>query len=123
MCAAAGRLWLGVVLAVLAALVALVAFRGRTVTGWARAWYAWRRRRATAPPAPSEPAVGATVLPGDHVAVRWADLPGFETDAFYEAWNAWLKNWHWPVRQADCRRWSYPFICADNPVTWPASMR
>jgi type VII secretion protein EccE len=73
MCAAAGRLWLGVVLAVLAALVALVAFRGRTVTGWARAWYAWRRRRATAPPAPSEPAVGATVLPGDHVAVRWDD--------------------------------------------------
>ena len=30
------------------------------------------------------------------VAVRWADLPGFETDAFYEAWNAWLKNCEQP---------------------------
>ena len=25
-------------------------------------------------------------------AVRWADLPGFEDDKLFEAWNAWLKN-------------------------------
>ena len=25
-------------------------------------------------------------------AVRWSELPGFETDALYEAWNAWLKS-------------------------------
>jgi membrane-bound lytic murein transglycosylase A len=24
--------------------------------------------------------------------VRWAELPGFEDDAFFEAWNAWLKS-------------------------------
>jgi type VII secretion protein EccE len=33
--------------------------------------FSWRRRHRAAPAAPSEPAVGATVLPGDHVAVRW----------------------------------------------------
>ena len=26
------------------------------------------------------------------VAVRWAELPGFEDDALFEAWNAWLKS-------------------------------
>ncbi|MEY4267458.1 MAG: hypothetical protein RIS90_1993 [Pseudomonadota bacterium] len=26
------------------------------------------------------------------VAVRWAELPGFEADALHEAWNAWLKS-------------------------------
>ena len=26
------------------------------------------------------------------VAVRWAELPGFEADALHEAWNAWIKN-------------------------------
>nr|WP_232291451.1 MltA domain-containing protein [Polaromonas sp. JS666] len=26
------------------------------------------------------------------VAVRWADLPGFDEDALFEAWNAWLKS-------------------------------
>ncbi len=26
------------------------------------------------------------------VPVRWAELPGFESDALHEAWNAWLKN-------------------------------
>jgi len=26
------------------------------------------------------------------VPVRWADLPGFEDDALFEAWNAWLKS-------------------------------
>jgi membrane-bound lytic murein transglycosylase A len=26
------------------------------------------------------------------VAVPWSELPGFETDALFEAWNAWLKS-------------------------------
>jgi membrane-bound lytic murein transglycosylase A len=26
------------------------------------------------------------------VPVRWADLPGFDADTLYEAWNAWLKS-------------------------------
>ena len=26
------------------------------------------------------------------VPVRWADLPGFESDNLFEAWNAWLKS-------------------------------
>jgi len=26
------------------------------------------------------------------VAVRWADLPGFNNDKLFEAWNAWLKS-------------------------------
>ncbi len=26
------------------------------------------------------------------VPVRWAELPGFENDALFEAWNAWLKS-------------------------------
>lgn len=71
--AAMGRLWLGIVLAVLALGLGLVAVRGRTATGWLRALFSWQRRRAVAPPAPAEPVVGATVMPGDHVAVRWHD--------------------------------------------------
>jgi len=26
------------------------------------------------------------------VAVRWSELPGFEDDALFEAWNAWIKS-------------------------------
>ncbi|ORW01729.1 type VII secretion protein EccE [Mycobacterium kyorinense] len=74
-CIAAGmRLgypWVGITLAVLVVLASVVTVRGRRLTGWIQALNAWRRRRRTAPPAPSEPAVGATVMPGDHVAVRW----------------------------------------------------
>ncbi|MGE2736319.1 type VII secretion protein EccE [Mycolicibacterium vaccae] len=66
-------LWLGITLAVLVALSAVVTIRGRRLTGWVAALIAWRRRHRDAPPAPSEPAVGATVIPADHVAVRWQD--------------------------------------------------
>lgn len=66
-----GYLWIGITLAVLVVLAALVAVRGRRVTGWIAALNSWRRRRRSAPEQPSEPAVGATVMPGDHVAVRW----------------------------------------------------
>ena len=45
--------------------------RGSRLTGWIAAVFSWRRRHKNAPDLPSEPAVGATVMPGDHVAVRW----------------------------------------------------
>ena len=64
-------MWLGITLAVLIVVFAVLTVRGRRLAGWIVAIYAWRRRHRTGPDAPSEPAVGATVLPGDHVAVRW----------------------------------------------------
>lgn len=42
--AAVDLLWLGVTLAVLIGLAALVTVRGRRVTGWLAALFAWRRR-------------------------------------------------------------------------------
>ncbi|OBF58414.1 type VII secretion protein EccE [Mycolicibacterium monacense] len=64
-------LWVGVTVSVLIALIAVVTVRGRRLTGWVAALFSWRRRHLSTPPAPSEPAVGSTVMPGDHVAVRW----------------------------------------------------
>lgn len=64
-------LWLGITLGVLIALFSVLTIRGRRLTGWVKAVFAWRRRHRSAPDVPSEPAVGATVMPGDHVAVRW----------------------------------------------------
>jgi len=64
-------LWLGITCAVLIGLSAVVTIRGRRLTGWVAALFAWRRRHRQAPTPPSEPAVGATVMPGDHVALRW----------------------------------------------------
>jgi type VII secretion protein EccE len=66
-------LWLGITLAVVIALAAVVTIRGRRLTGWVAAVFSWRRRRRNVPDLPSESAVGATVMPGDHVAVRWQD--------------------------------------------------
>jgi len=66
-----GRMWIGITLAVIIALVAVLTVRGRRFTGWIAALFAWRRRHKQAPAVPSAPAVGATVMPGDHVAVRW----------------------------------------------------
>ena len=64
-------MWVGVTVSVLIALIAITTVRGRRLTGWVAALFSWRRRHRSTPPAPSEPAVGATVMPGDHVAVRW----------------------------------------------------
>lgn len=64
-------LWWGVGGTVLATMVAIVTFRGRLTFGWLQAFLAWAWRRRAPLEAPSEPAVGATVQPGDHVAVRW----------------------------------------------------
>ncbi|WP_374158299.1 type VII secretion protein EccE [Mycobacterium sp. G7A2] len=64
-------LWLGITLAVIIGLAAVVTVRGRRLTGWVAALFAWRRRHRQPPATPSEPAVGATVVPGDHVALRW----------------------------------------------------
>lgn len=66
-------LWLGIALAVVISLTAVLTVRGRRLTGWVAAVFGWRRRHRSAPDRPSEPAVGATVMPGDHVAVRWED--------------------------------------------------
>ena len=66
-------------------------------------------------PPPAGPARPAAPAPGDvigdtaplpppirqgrsrWVAVRWAELPGFEADALHEAWNAWLKSCERPA--------------------------
>ncbi|MGN7778899.1 type VII secretion protein EccE [Mycolicibacterium sp. 22603] len=66
-------LWLGITLSVLLAIATTLTVRGRRFTGWIAALFAWRRRLSVPPPPPSAPAVGATVMPGDHVAVRWQD--------------------------------------------------
>ena len=63
--------WAGPVLAAVAALVAVLTVRGRRLTEWVVAVCAWLARRNRPPEIPSAPAVGATVQPGDHVAVRW----------------------------------------------------
>ncbi|WP_102144077.1 type VII secretion protein EccE [Mycobacterium hubeiense] len=65
------QIWVGVALSVLIAIASVLTIRGRRITGWIAALFSWRRRHRSAPPPPSEPAVGATVMPGDHVAVRW----------------------------------------------------
>ncbi|HTM84070.1 MAG TPA: type VII secretion protein EccE, partial [Mycobacterium sp.] len=64
-------LWLGIALAVLIAIFSVLTIRGRRLTGWIVAIFSWRRRHRSTPDVASEPAVGATVMPGDHVAVRW----------------------------------------------------
>ena len=71
MFAAMDMMWLGITLAVIIGLAAVVTVRGRRLTGWVAALFAWRRRHRQPPATPSEPAVGATVIPGDHVALRW----------------------------------------------------
>jgi type VII secretion protein EccE len=67
------QLWVGITLAAVIALAAVLTVRGRRLTGWVAAVFSWRRRHRNVPDLPSEPAVGATVLPGDHVAVRRQD--------------------------------------------------
>ncbi|OBB57683.1 type VII secretion protein EccE [Mycobacterium sp. 852013-51886_SCH5428379] len=70
-CIPNNQLWLGVGISVAIALIAVVTLRGRRLTGWITVLFSWRRGHRHLPAPPSEPAVGATVLPGDHVAVRW----------------------------------------------------
>jgi type VII secretion protein EccE len=63
--------WAGPALVAVGLVVAGVTFRGRRLTGWVATFARWLGRRRKAPDPPSEPVVGATVQPGDHVAVRW----------------------------------------------------
>lgn len=63
--------WAGIAIAAAAAIIACVTFFGRRVTGWVATVFAWLRRHRKPIDVPSEPVVGATVKPGDHVAVRW----------------------------------------------------
>ncbi len=69
---------------------------------------------SSAPPLPTEsfpPQAAVTDLPDDDaplpeaiaraksrwVPVRWRDLPGFDGDAFHEAWNAWIRSCERPA--------------------------
>ena len=61
----------GPALVVLAVVAATVTFRGRRVIGWIAALGAWLVRRRRPLGEPQDTAVGATVQPGEHVAVRW----------------------------------------------------
>ena len=63
--------WAGPALVALFVVLTMVSFFGRRITGWVMTISRWFGRRRQPPPAPSEPDVGATVKPGDHVAVRW----------------------------------------------------
>lgn len=63
--------WAGIAIAAAAAVIGFVTFFGRRITGWIATVFAWLRRHRKPIDVPSEPAVGATVKPGDHVAVRW----------------------------------------------------
>lgn len=54
-----------------AAVFALVTYRGRRLAGWARAIVTWLVRHRRPPDVPSTPVIGATVRPGDRVALRW----------------------------------------------------
>jgi type VII secretion protein EccE len=63
--------WAGPTLVGVTALLAIVTYRGRRATGWLAAMAAWLVGHRRPPEPPSEPDVGATVQPGDHVAVRW----------------------------------------------------
>lgn len=63
--------WAGPTLVGVAAVVATVSYRGRRLLGWFAALGAWVVRHRRYPQLPSEPDVGATVQPGDHVALRW----------------------------------------------------
>ena len=58
------------------------------------------------------------------VAVRWSDLPGFDDDKLFEAWNAWLKSCERPGSTfaalcADVRRLS--IASGDEQRTWMMS--
>jgi type VII secretion protein EccE len=63
--------WAGPALVGLFVVLTMVTFFGRRITGWVLTISRWFGRRRQPPPPPSEPVVGATVQPGDHVAVRW----------------------------------------------------
>jgi type VII secretion protein EccE len=64
-------LWLAITLSAIIAISAVLTARGRRITGWIVAIFSWRRRHKAPPEPPSTPAIGSTVMPGDHVAVRW----------------------------------------------------
>ena len=56
---------------------------------------------AAAPAVPaatvSGPAPGSSPARGRWTAVAWSELPGFEEDNLFEAWNAWIKSCERPA--------------------------
>ncbi len=57
-----------------------------------------RAPAATAPPA-AQPGTGATTAQSKSrwTTVAWNELPGFEEDNLFEAWNAWIKSCERPA--------------------------
>lgn len=53
------------------------------------------------PPASTAPApvAGANPAKGRWTTVAWSELPGFEEDNLFEAWNAWIKSCERPAPQ------------------------
>ncbi|RFO96567.1 transglycosylase [Rhodoferax lacus] len=56
---------------------------------------------APVPVKPAAPAPGAATGPskGRWTTVAWSELPGFEEDNLFEAWNAWIKSCERPAPQ------------------------
>ena len=85
----------------------------------------------TSAPAPAGKTADTAPLPANitqaksrWVAVRWAELPGFEEDKLFEAWNAWLKSCERPGTTfaglcAEARRLS--IAPAEQQRAWMAS--
>lgn len=63
--------WWAVGAVTLAVALFAITFHGRSAAGWVAATCSWVWRHRRPPAVASEPVVGATVLPGDHVALRW----------------------------------------------------
>ncbi len=76
-----------------------------------------------APPPPAQPGLGATTNQSKSrwTTVAWSELPGFEEDNLFEAWNAWIKSCERPAPQfaaycGDVRRLS--IASADEQRDW-----
>jgi membrane-bound lytic murein transglycosylase A len=61
---------------------------------------------AATAPGPGAPIPGAATSKGRWTTVAWSELPGFDDDNLFEAWNAWIKS---------CERPAPPFAsyCGD----------
>jgi membrane-bound lytic murein transglycosylase A len=57
------------------------------------------RAPAVSAPSPAQPASGNTTVQSKSrwTTVAWGELPGFEEDNLFEAWNAWIKSCERPA--------------------------
>ena len=75
------------------------------------------------PPLPAQPGLGASTSQSKSrwTTVAWSELPGFEDDNLFEAWNAWIKSCERPAPLfagycGDVRRLS--IAAADEQREW-----